>query len=441
MTRKNGSIRELVESISKFSWAMSALGVSQLVNTFSLNFGRENRRADVTGSFNSIALAAQENLDEPLKSVFLVGDQLQGAVTDLFFNFLTLNSFSSRKAARSVFEILLRSSEIARILMPGNRNPLLLQEIKNKLEAFSFFEYVDEFFPPVAERSLSRMIGSIKSLEPFSFIWAMEGVGHYYMEKVSSVINSPNHLLRSESAGNLARKELIPLHAGMGLSLSGNCLQRIKLENSPEMVAGLLRRHIALCQDNSKNGYAEIAFETLGLVARNLYPHLLLRIDEALRRIDKDFADYFWHGAGRAMYFSPTGLFPVCDENWSSISATQDEPPHESGRLNALTGWLFALALVSLKSSRLASNVTVGCSRFGKRSRAGSDRRWLYGMIRRRIARALKTFWAMHRLVKMKNLKGNGTRLSANPSPSFCGLTGQCRKATANRRVCFAAVE
>lgn len=357
MASKNDSINELIKSMSKFSWAMSMFGISQIANAFTLNLSREDQkqRTGTVGCFNNAALAVHNNLDEPLKSAFLIGDRIQTAAADLFYDFFSLNSFSSRNLSRSVFDILWRSSEFARLLFPGHENPTALQEFKNKIEVFSLFEYVDELLPPVAERSLNRMIQSIGSLDTFSSIWAMEGIGHYYTEKIFSVIRFPEHLLSSEAVGNLPENTYIPLHAGMGLSLSRKCLENINGAASDEEIVELINYYIELCRKNSKSGYAGIMFETMGLITRNLYPHLLLRIDRGLKQFDKDYSEYFWHGAGRAMYFAPTGLASFWDENWSSIQAVKNEPPHNSGQLNALTGWLFALTLVNIRQPEIVA--------------------------------------------------------------------------------------
>ncbi len=345
---------------------MSLFGINQFVNIFSPNCGleNENREAKASKPFNTVALAVQETIDEPLTTFFHAGDRLQIVMTDLFYNCLTLNFFNSRNATKTVFEILLQTADIARGLMPGNKNRVFLEEFRNKLQAFSLFEYVDEFLPPNSERSLKRMIENAELLEPFSAIWAMEGVGHYYTEKVSAVMNSPNHLLSAEVTRNLPEKSLIALHAGMGLSLSRDFLPRIKAETHSDRIVELIGAYITHCRNNSRDGYAEIVFETLGLVTRNLYPHLLLPIDKALEQFDADFTAYFWHGAGRAMYFSPTGILPVFDESWSSILATQDEPPHESGCLNALTGWVFAMTLVNIRHPEIIADCFKNYRRF-----------------------------------------------------------------------------
>ncbi len=358
MTQNNGSIKGLVESMSKFSYAMTLFGINRMADAFLPNFGveDEDRETKMSHSFDSVALAVKGNIDEPLSTFFVAGDRLQGLMTDFFYNCLTLDLFNSRNTTKGIFEFLLQSTEIARAVMGGNENNLFLKEFGNKLQAYSFFEYVDELLPPNSERSLNRMIERTASIEPFASIWAMEGIGYFYTEKISAVTDLPDHLLISEVSYDLPEKSLIPLHAGMGLSLARNFLERIRPETSFEKIVDLTGRYISLCRNNSRAGYSKIVFETLGLVCRNLYPHLILTVDRALENFDEDYTAYFWHGAGRAMYFSPCGILPVFDERRSSILATQDEPPHERGKLNALAGWLFAMTLVNIRQPEIIAD-------------------------------------------------------------------------------------
>jgi hypothetical protein len=58
---------------------------------------------------------------------------------------------------------------------------------------------------------------------------------------------------------------------------------------------GLLDQFLR-CARQLEGGYAEAAYEALGLTARNLYPHLVPAVNRQLSEMGEDLRGYFWHG-------------------------------------------------------------------------------------------------------------------------------------------------
>src|SRR5206468_1232453 len=135
----------------------------------------------------------------------------------------------------------------------------------------------------------------------------------------------------------------------MGLSLANRVLAGVgrTCRNcpGPSDLPGALRRFVELCRDNANKAYLGASYEGLGLVARNLYPHLIAEIDRELSRISGELTEFFWHGVGRAIYFAPTNYVPLSGVARRALRMTQQEPPHESGRRNALSGLVWAMVL------------------------------------------------------------------------------------------------
>src|SRR5262249_28606752 len=108
--------------------------------------------------------------------------------------------------------------------------------------------------------------------------------------------------------------------------------------------------------------YVAASYEGLGLVARNLYPHLIAEIDRELSQMGNNLIDYFWHGVGRAAYFAPTNYVPLPGVPVRIVEMTRREPPHELGRRNALAGAIWAMVLVNLREPEVIENFLVQCA-------------------------------------------------------------------------------
>jgi hypothetical protein len=112
-------------------------------------------------------------------------------------------------------------------------------------------------------------------------------------------------ILRNNRDGTWPTERLAALHAGMGLSFASEVLETTSSQPSSAELRNKLQEFLSLCLDNSHEGYLDAAYEALGLVVRNLYPHFLMAIDAELAELDHRLVGYFWHGVGRAMYFAP----------------------------------------------------------------------------------------------------------------------------------------
>lgn len=253
------------------------------------------------------------------------------------------------------FDVMQLSAETLKRLMPGQESRVVWQEFKNKLQAFDLFENVDAALNLSAQSSipLSSLVEKAYALDTYRAIWATEGLGHYHAERCWERTGIPRKLLRDDNAAALPAKSLTALHAGMGLSLSNRLLRTVGAQSSESEIRNVLQQFVELCKDNSMPGYVGAVYESLGLVTRNLYPQLVWNIDRQLQKINEKLVGYFWHGLGRATYFAPTNFLPFNSSPWRALEMVRREPTHETGRLNALAGLVWAMVLVNIRQPEI----------------------------------------------------------------------------------------
>jgi len=269
-------------------------------------------------------------------------------MVDFLRNVLNLNAFTPRSMLKTAFDVVLQSADVLKNITPEEGRDSL-EEFQNKLQAFYLFEYVDSVlgFPEGAPLNLIDMLHQTHSLGPFFSVWATEGVGHYYAYQLATSSAPPQTILCD--AANIPVTALIPLHTGMGLALAEVSLNR---HSTPEALADAF---IQLCRRNSRPEYWPAAMEALGLVIRNLRPELIAPLDQLFSSSQNDLRAYFWHGIGRGHYFAVFNSLP----RWNGPGQGFEmcfQSPHEVGRLNAISGFAWAMTLVNLRHPEIIAS-------------------------------------------------------------------------------------
>jgi hypothetical protein len=269
-----------------------------------------------------------------------------------------LEAFTPRGMMQMSLAMLQQSAEVLQYLMSAPESRVVWQEFSNKIQAFDLFQHVDTVLQlPQRDVPLQELVAKAYALGPYRAVWATEGLGHRYAEAHWGPEGIPRHLLTTAQAQTLPTRSLIPLHTGMGLSLANHLLQTVNPQSSGADVRTMLQQFVTLCRENSRDGYTGATLEALGLVARTLYPQMIPVIDQQLWNIDVDLVGYFWHGLGRALYFTPTNFLPCHSAPWRAVELAQREPPHALGRLNALAGLLWAVTLVNIRQPEIIEAV------------------------------------------------------------------------------------
>jgi hypothetical protein len=307
------------------------------------------------GSFTSaISLFGVQSLSSALLSSGKAITHLDQSAVDLVRGVLFLDSFTPRRALRQMMTALWRSAELTKLVTPGREN-LLLREFQNKLEAFCLFEHIDYALnlSHNTPLSISQLVARTAKLGPYCSVWATEGVGHYVVDGDLGEGKYPHALMSRPESLEVPRASLVPLNAGMGLALAESLLDTADREKGIDR--RVLSKFVQLCLSNCSPGNEGVGFEALGLAARSLHPQVIPAMEAILSCYFPELLEYFWHGVGRAIYFSPSQFLPFCAEPWHGLDMCLHEPPHTLGKQNAVAGFVWALTLVNIRQPEIVA--------------------------------------------------------------------------------------
>ncbi len=305
-----------------------------------------------TESFYVVGQAMVDDFGDLLSGAYQIGDAAQDFAADLAFDTLSLRAFSPAYIGKMGEAAVRQSADTLTNWAIDENRRLALAELENKYEVFNLVKNVRSLLsvPESGEFPLGEMIEKAYSLGAFPDLWAVEGLGHDYAEHAWERRKPLQNLLTDEKAKVLPAKSLTMMHAGIGLAFAEKLLPQLTPYSPHGEVGNVLEQFIALCQENSREGYVGAAYESLGLVTRTWHPYLVTKVDAYLSEISDELLGHFWHGAGRALYFLPLYFVPGLLSPWI---AADEEPPHEIGRRNAAAGLAWATTLVNIRQPEI----------------------------------------------------------------------------------------
>ena len=354
-------MRELTKKALTLPWAISMFGVQQMANLVAPpSKGRLDAAAK---AFDEMSDATSRQLDGWLKQTYQVGNGVQRTLIDLMMlrapdiDSSALMRMAAEMQSSAMFQAVVKygmppvgwidSWRVAR-----QDAPAVGQEFANKLHIITLVTQVHSQLGLDQEgvQPLPLLVEKAAVLETFPRLWAVEGLGNYIGDHAmasagSTVVTG----LLSNPATMLPSWTLTMLHAGIGMSFAKYVLKRLEPSSSADVVRGAIREFVSLCRNSSQRGYAGAALESLGLATRTLYPSLVPLLDEHIPAVDPDLHGYFWHGAGRAMYFDPMNMLPSVNAPWRAIRRLEQEAPHDLARRNVLSGLAWALTVVNMR--------------------------------------------------------------------------------------------
>jgi hypothetical protein len=332
---------QLMKSMMRLPWAVSAFGAQQFVSLLSSG---GVRRAE--GDFYSATVAAQEQFaDNPIFFAgFQLGDEVQRAGADLFFDALELQIFRPEWINHTGTQIAIQSAETARTLLPGENLRLYIDSVRNAIGVINLVNRaVSMLALPPGPIDLRQAIEKAYTFGQYSPLWLVEGLGGAYADQFWSDTVAVRGLMTTGQGEEIPEKAMLMMHAGIGISFAKHLIPDLTpVSPKPEIEAALLR-FVDLVRGNARPGYEGPAFESLGLVARTWYRAMVPLVDELLWTIDREALEYFWHGVGRAAFF--TYLLP----NKTVFQGIRKEAPHELALLNGTAGAAWAFTLVNIK--------------------------------------------------------------------------------------------
>ena len=264
-----------------------------------------------------------------------------------------------RDLVKTALQLILGSVDLARSFSFDSETGNAWGELNNKLQAYCLFEHVDSILGIAYDKrlSLTEMIVRASALDPYFSVWATEGVGHYFTDLHLQKQILPENLL-TEAGQGLASARMVPLHSGMALSLAEFSLGRL---NSGGNCAHAVNCFIEACQHNCKAGYFGIGYEGLGFVTRILHPRLLGPIDSHLSRFWPEVLTYFWHGVGRAIYFSPLNFMPCEGSSLAGLEMAMRDAPHLLAKRNVIAGFAWASTLINIRHPKIIATLLQNC--------------------------------------------------------------------------------
>jgi hypothetical protein len=195
------------------------------------------------------------------------------------------------------------------------------------------------------------------TLPPFEALWAVEGMGQYHTNLYWQLHGPPKGLLQERNA-LVPEKSLLMLHAGMGLFFANHLLgagtPTLVSGSSPAEFRSVIEQFVRLARDNARDGYLGPVIESLGLVTRDFYSGWVPLVDSALRQVAPELLGYYWHGVGRALYFSRRYFLPVLSTVWTGIDTQAETAPE---RESAMAGLAWAVVLVNMRQPEIMEGV------------------------------------------------------------------------------------
>ncbi|MFI5178954.1 MAG: hypothetical protein ACHQO8_10340 [Vicinamibacterales bacterium] len=354
-------MRELTKSALTLPWALSMFGVQQATNLVAPS---TDRMADAAAAFDKVSDVTEQQLDGWLKQAQSVGNGVNRALVDLMMmkapeiDSSTLMRMANEPETRGAFRAIVKYGMppvgwLDSFLVARKDSPAVDQEFTNKLYIITMVTQVHALMGLDAEtvEPVPTLVDRAGDMETFPRVWIVEGIGNWIgddaLEKSEGV--DPVGLLTGPDTASVPPWSLTMLHAGIGMSFAKDILKRLTPDSPSDVVRPQIRRFVSLCRNSSRPGYTGAALESLGLATRTLYPNMVNLIDREIPGAEPDIHGYFWHGAGRAMYFHPINMLPSVNAPWRAIRKLDEEAPHDLARRNALSGIAWALTVVNMR--------------------------------------------------------------------------------------------
>jgi hypothetical protein len=345
---------ELANAALKFQVAITSFGAQRILGMLPMSDSEPIRA--VQENLYKAGEAAKNDFktNTALFGAFQFGDKAQSALTGFASDALSLKIFNPNYIRQMATGLAQGSADAAGSVVTQESRHLLREQFGNTFDVIGFVNHVE------APRKLSsdgtypleEMIDSCYSHGDYPALWYVEGLGERYAEAYMESGKEVRDLLTTGKAAVADRKIQTMMHAGMGIAFGKQAVSELTPWSSDSAYKEAISNFIKQVNQNSIPGYEGAALESLGLVTRTWHGQLVSNMSTHLRSVDPDAYEFFWHGAGRAMYFSPMYMIP----GMSVWDAADTEPPNEIACLNARAGATWAFTIVNIRQPEIAAN-------------------------------------------------------------------------------------
>ncbi|HEX4274757.1 MAG TPA: hypothetical protein VHZ74_05355, partial [Bryobacteraceae bacterium] len=324
----------------QFPIAASSFGAQRLLDILPFRDTEASRMAR-TNLYKAGDLASREfRNDTFLYAAFQLADRAQTALIDFARDASTFKAFTPGYVRRAVSNMIDGSTAaLTAVATPFSRQ-LLQDEFRNLRDVTAFHGEAPspwEFFRD-GHYPLDEAIEGCYARGDYAAPWLLEQAGERYADgwlAESSMNARPlTDLLSSGRSLELPEKTMPMMHAGMGACFAKTFVARLTPLSTRAEIDDALKSFLDLVDANARVEHKGAALEALGFVVWSRYTQLVDLVYNRLVLMDGPASEYFWHGAGRAMYFAPMYMVP----GFSAFLAAAAEPPNETARLNARAG-------------------------------------------------------------------------------------------------------
>jgi hypothetical protein len=265
-----------------------------------------------------------EKFGDPAAVAFIAGDEYQSKAVDFVFDLLSPTSLNPVYWTKVVTRLASQGSLVVDAL--GARQSLFAKQAQNTRYIFTLVRNNPEKLgiPKSGPIDLAYFMDKAYGIGDFENIWSVEGLGHVYTQRTWSGRDDAEGIMMDGQAASMPEKSLTMMHAGLGLCIAESLMKQLTPDSSVREVERVLKTFLKLCHNNSRQGYVGCALESLGLVTRCFNYPMTDLVQRVLFDVDDIAWEFFWRGAGRALYFSPGHMLQPLYSPW--IAADQEAP-------------------------------------------------------------------------------------------------------------------
>ena len=271
-----------------------------------------------------------EHFGDPAAVAFIAGDEYQSKAVDFVFDLLSLSGLNPTYWTTMIGRMASQGGLVVDAL---GAQGLVAKQLDNTSYIFTMVRNNSEKLgiPKTGAFDLAHFLDKAYGIGDFENIWSVEGLGHVYSQRTWSGREDAEGIMIEGQAANLPEKSLTMMHAGLGLCLAESLMKQLTPASPAGEAERVLKTFIKLCRNNSRQGYVGCALESLGLVTRCFNYPVLDLVQRVLADVDETAWEFFWRGAGRALYFSPGHMLQPLYSPW--IAAEQEAPNDRAYRI------------------------------------------------------------------------------------------------------------
>jgi hypothetical protein len=346
---------DLARAVVRFPWTMTVFGAQEVLG--SVMPGKAKKEGGgISADLYRVAASARREFNgiAPLFAGYEFVDSAQRAAIDAASDILSLRALSpgylmdlSSEISRSYTDAYksVSTPEALRLTVQRIRNIFTVADLVNQVNAPDRFS-ADGDYP------LDEVIADCYAHGEYSALWSVEGVGERYAHAWLHAGKPMRDIFITGKGAKLESKTLLMMHAGAGMAFAKRAIAALTPYSGEAELDEAVRSFLQMCEESSLPGYVGAAIESLGLVTRTWSSQLLIPLSRRVAVLDPESSEYYWHGAGRSMCFSPVNMLP----GFSPWFSAEREPRDEVSRRNARAGASWAFTLVNRRHPEIIAD-------------------------------------------------------------------------------------